>query len=533
MGTGTGKQSPADLQRVFSRVVPAIPMLMLTSIMMFFGLLAHSLYKQETVAITRNFQGDIDQKAAVFEREIQLNLEILFALKSGLALLPAVTEDSFRSLSAAVLDRSPEIKAFAWAPWVVHSDRANFERLEKSRYAGPAISEQDSHGANSPASERSWYVPVRFIEPLAGNHLARGFDLASEWNRQAALVAARDQGVMVATAAITLVQEVGGQNGILVFAPLYRGNPQTLQDRRRSHYGFLNGVFRIGDLFHRSVQPGAADNMLLRLIDTTEADAKVLHANTELGARPWRDDMAYVRELADIAGRRWIIEAIPARGYIASQRSYLPELVILSGIILVALLLIFSRMMLRRNAELRAAKTKLEHVSMTDGLTGLANRRHFDQHLEKEWDRARRSDLPVSLIMIDIDYFKLFNDEYGHPAGDHCLRQVARALADISKRPADLVSRYGGEEFVIILPQTEDPGSVAQACRATIERLRIPHGCSPVADVVTISAGVCTLTPRSGMGQDLLTKEADVALYEAKKSGRNKVVMAPCRALCP
>ncbi|HEV3076577.1 MAG TPA: diguanylate cyclase [Thermoanaerobaculia bacterium] len=168
-------------------------------------------------------------------------------------------------------------------------------------------------------------------------------------------------------------------------------------------------------------------------------------------------------------------------------------------------------------------------LALVDGLTGIANRRQLDAELEREWRRGHRSDTPLSLVLLDIDGFKAFNDRYGHPAGDDCLRQVAAALADVPRRAADLVARYGGEELAIVLPELDAAGAqrIAEAARATVEALAIPHATSPAAPVVTVSAGVATRWPARGGSALALVAAADRALYLAKRQGCNRVQVAP------
>ncbi len=176
--------------------------------------------------------------------------------------------------------------------------------------------------------------------------------------------------------------------------------------------------------------------------------------------------------------------------------------------------------------ELKLKTELLEKLSMQDGLTGIANRRYFDQRAEVEWKRALRTGLPLSLILIDIDHFKQYNDHYGHGAGDDCLRQVAQALAHCGERPLDLVARYGGEEFVALLPETESDGALhlAEQMRVAVEALAIPHARSSAGSVVTLSIGVATHRPDQAK-TDLrhLQECADQALYRAKHQGRNQV----------
>nr|WP_320133668.1 diguanylate cyclase [uncultured Holophaga sp.] len=180
----------------------------------------------------------------------------------------------------------------------------------------------------------------------------------------------------------------------------------------------------------------------------------------------------------------------------------------------------------RHHLELKRSREHLKALTLLDGLTGIANRRRYDEQLQQEWLRCGRSGNPLSLVMGDVDYFKCFNDGYGHLMGDDCLRQVARAMADSLHRPGDLAARYGGEEFVCILPETDLEGArqVAGAIRRAVEGLRMPHSFSPVAGHVTISLGVATAWPSEISRIEDLTRQADLNMYEAKRRGRNRVV---------
>ena len=160
-----------------------------------------------------------------------------------------------------------------------------------------------------------------------------------------------------------------------------------------------------------------------------------------------------------------------------------------------------------------------------DGLSGVYNRRYFDQQLSVEWARAARSKLPLSVIMLDVDFFKRFNDRYGHQAGDDCLRQIAGVLKSCLKRPADLVARYGGEEFACILPDTkfDDAMALATNMERRVREQEIAHENSDVAPVVTISIGLSTLAGDFDGGALALVGLADTQLYNAKQSGRGRV----------
>ena len=184
-------------------------------------------------------------------------------------------------------------------------------------------------------------------------------------------------------------------------------------------------------------------------------------------------------------------------------------------------------MAVARERKLRELAVELESQTLVDGLTGIANRRRFDQHLDDEFRRAKRNASPLSLIMIDVDYFKDYNDNYGHQHGDECLARIAGALCGVLHRPRDLAARYGGEEFTVVLPDTNEDGAlqIAEAMRAEVESLKIEHAYSGVAGCVTISLGVSTLIPELAAKTGSLIHAADRALYQAKRTGRNCVVV--------
>jgi len=171
------------------------------------------------------------------------------------------------------------------------------------------------------------------------------------------------------------------------------------------------------------------------------------------------------------------------------------------------------------------ARAILQKLSMFDSLTDIPNRRHFDEFFLMEWRRAVRSPRPLSVVMIDIDYFKQFNDFYGHQAGDKCLKHIASILRQVAKRTDDMAARYGGEEFVMILPGAAAEAAVrlAEKARAGVAGLKIPHAQSEVAGHVTVSLGVATRIPDRGVAHTMLIEEADKAMYRSKKDGRNRV----------
>jgi diguanylate cyclase (GGDEF)-like protein len=175
--------------------------------------------------------------------------------------------------------------------------------------------------------------------------------------------------------------------------------------------------------------------------------------------------------------------------------------------------------------QLEAANQQLLRLSVVDALTGVANRRYFDGTLDRLWRSAVRNQGRVALIMIDIDHFKAYNDQFGHPAGDYCLQRVAKGLSLGVKRPDDFVARYGGEEFAVILPGSDLEGAavVAERLRSGIAALQISHPASPTAKFITLSQGLACATPERESSSSHLLILADEALYQAKRSGRNRI----------
>ncbi len=187
------------------------------------------------------------------------------------------------------------------------------------------------------------------------------------------------------------------------------------------------------------------------------------------------------------------------------------------------------RVRIRNHLESVHQRRLLEQMAMLDSLTGIPNRRRFNEVFEQEWRRCMRDCVPLSLIVVDVDHFKIFNDTYGHTAGDEVLRRIAKTLSTSLRRPGDFVARYGGEEFVILLPGIDSEGArnLSEHTRADVEAEHIPHAMSEVAPWITISLGGATRIPRENAPGPELFCLADTYLYEAKHSGRNRVAWAP------
>jgi len=180
---------------------------------------------------------------------------------------------------------------------------------------------------------------------------------------------------------------------------------------------------------------------------------------------------------------------------------------------------------IKNHIELKLSRDKLERMSMTDALTNLHNRRQLNLRLEEEWHRGMRHQTPLTLLMLDIDYFKQYNDTYGHSSGDRCLAQIAEVIEKSLERPSDFAARYGGEEFSVLLPETPTDGGIqiAQRVMEAVHALQIEHKNSTAAPYVTVSIGVASITPDAHTSEQALLDAADKNLYQAKESGRNRI----------
>jgi diguanylate cyclase (GGDEF)-like protein len=245
--------------------------------------------------------------------------------------------------------------------------------------------------------------------------------------------------------------------------------------------------------------------------------------------------------IPDALGREedWLRERLAGRGKLKrpllrprsdGRWMHLYEISTPSGCLVMARLDVTE--LVQKSMALERSNQQLELLSATDGLTGLANRRQFDQHLYSEWQRSMRSHQPISLLLLDIDHFKRYNDHYGHLAGDACLRQVAGILYDCAQRTGELVARYGGEEFALLLPGADGDVAmtVAQRCMDEVAKARIAHADSPVAEFLTVSIGVATVVAEQELVPESLVRCADEALYRVKSSGRAHYIVAPCPA---
>lgn len=490
----------------------------------------------EHESIASDFEFEVERKAAAFSQTLYMNFEALQSISTLFRSYPETGYLTFQQEAQRILQRHPGIQGLEWAPRVKKEERADAERAMQLYFPEFSFTHISPHGNMAIAKESNEYYPTYYVEPYVGNEKVLGFDLASNPRRMSTLMEARDTGQAKATASIRLIQETENQRGFLTMVPIYEGAISTLASRQENIIGIVLAVYRIGDIFSISQHGELPVDLSIRLIDITNPmQTEVLFDKTPKDA-VLSDVLRYTTPLSPVLGRQWQMEVIATKAYVEGKKSITPIIVFVSGILLTALVTAYLSLLFRhsglvekevieRTKALDFANNELRKLSQNDALTGLYNRRYFDEYASREWLRAQRTQTPLSLLLIDVDHFKKYNDYYGHHAGDGCLKQLASALQHALMRSQDIVCRYGGEEFVIVLPDTTEPGNVAERCRAKIKALSIEHNGNEENGKVTISIGGATVVPKREDQFKELFNAVDEALYEAKAGGRDCTVI--------
>lgn len=466
---------------------------------------AGSFYRQQRREILAGFKAEVDAIGNQFFQELTFQFESLYLLKALFDGSTAVSEDEFQRVANETLARHSNILALGWVPQIEY-----------------------------PTGEPSY--PLDYLSPDQRRSGLLGFNLAAVPAIRPVLEAGLTQRKLQAIVQFPLFANKPELRGLFALLPVL-GTDDSNSDTPPLR-GFIAGFFNVDDLLGKLLEKHAVAEIDLTLLDLTAgSEHRVLYRHQSPVGTPVTA-ATYLTELPAIAGHQWRLRALPTDSYLNRHSSRVPHLIMLSGFIFTFLIATYLRMAAVRSAEveelvkartrkLHETNDKLANLSMTDGLTDIANRRNFDSHLDVEWNRGIREQQPLTLILIDIDCFKAYNDQYGHLQGDNCLRRVARVLHEQTSRPRDLVARYGGEEFALILPHTDCAAkSLGEQCRSAIEALALPHAASSISDTITVSVGVASLVPQRGSQPVDLIALADQALYHAKKTGRNRVMLA-------
>ncbi|WP_325892462.1 CHASE domain-containing protein [Grimontia sp. NTOU-MAR1] len=502
---------------------------------LFFSFLAAmSLYQSERQSIEHEIQKDVENAALSLGRELNIGIELMYALRNQIVMDEGINENVFVSLSQAVMDRHPNIHAMEWAEVVNESDRELYEAEAALEFALFEIVELNEEGNLVSAVQRNRYFPVRYIHPYELNQNVLGFDLASRPSMKDALEMSWYRGVPIATPAIRLKREFEDHSGFLMLLPVFFGDPETDADREDALRGFLVALFDVSDIFDLAINNTVKESINLELVDKGLSEqSDVIFSNVVDLGEPPVEALTYESDPIFFAGREWSLRGTPSASYVHSRMSIFPHLIFFIGVLIFSLLayllymlqhraLTIQRRVDEKTRELRDANKKLEKLSKSDGLTGYYNRDYFEQTVEAEVRRTQRDNLYISLMIIEIDNMSKYNAKHGRVAGDKAIRLIGSAISDTMKRPGDLLARYSGEAFAVLMPNTKDGGPLAEACIEAVKILRLPFDKEVGSQIISISIGGVTINDARSLEVSKVLSYGEIALGKAVAEGRGK-----------
>ncbi len=482
-----------------------------------------SLYlslRHEREQIFQRYTSEIDALAGSLELELGHNIALLMSFRSLHEAVPQVDAEGFRIFSRNLREFNQGIYSMKWVPRVLQPEREAFERNKLQKRGGTYITAINGGGKSQVATVGDEYYPILLSEPAEHPELPIGYDLYSNMDTRFALetAAANNQAI---GSPVLINQNGESHYAYLIALPIYRKVTKSDAERWQQLKGFVVGVFDIRALFD-GVLNNASDwdkGSQLTLEDSSGQSSVQIHIAEQASQHVIHDErFTYNKKLTPIADLQWYLVGHPSADYFRAHRTLYPYLLGLG-------ILLFSLMIEAYLSVLRRADKKLHDIALIDSLTGIANRRRFFEHLSREWPRALRFSRPLSVIIMDVDHFKKYNDTYGHVPGDHCLRDIAQILQRNINRPGDLLARYGGEEFAVLLPETklEAARNLADKCRQAVQDAAIAHIGNPQYGCATVSMGVACVVPTKILRADQLIEMADAALYASKNTGLNCV----------
>jgi diguanylate cyclase (GGDEF)-like protein len=509
-------------------------------VLLFGGLLALTVGFVDTQRDTRlesRLQAASTGLANAVSEKLRTSVEDLRAVASLLTTLDDVDYATFSGFARRYIDQDQGLLILEWQPLVAEHERAAFvQRARDQGMTGFRLWEPDADGQPVRARERPLHVPVYFMLSRHEGTDTTGLDLAWSEQRMASKWAARDTGQPQSSGFFRVVtgrDSAYAPPGLAITLPIYQGGviPATKVDRRGRLLGYLAGVFAVDTLLTGEIETFAAEGINIAITDGTGSELGVF---TNSGtASKHRADVVLT-----LFGSDWQLQLTATRQLVDSIDdplwNLLPALTALLGAMILVFLYLFEGKQLeliKAQGELSTAldrikrsEANLRELSLRDPLTGLYNRRAFVEQLDHELERSARHGLDCTLLLLDLDHFKSINDTWGHPGGDRAL-EIFSALCSEASRSSDVVARIGGEEFAILLPDTdgEQALGIAERLRQRIADAELAIEGLPRPLTITASIGIATAD--TGMASAALITRADRALYRAKQSGRNRVAV--------
>ncbi len=468
------------------------------------------------------FHREVSARDAALDAVIARNQQAVRSLAAFVATRDKMSATDFRTFVELMGAAHSGVQAMQWMPRVAGTARAAVEKEANAELPGFHFTQQQQgQWELSVADARDVYVPVRYIEPVAGNEQAIGFDLLSDPLYADTLSRAdRVEGV-VASERLVLLQEEGVHYGVML--------AMAVRDASGNVRGYVAGVFRVSDLLQTAISGMPPVGLHISVTDATgPGSERSLHVFSDrlnsvgdLIAIPLEAQLSpaatglFVTYDLHVADRTWRVYYEPGPGYYAPLPA-VPDWMAALFVLLVTVLVTMLLLVMQKRSQL------LARSSLSDGLTGLANRAFCDRTLLSEWDRAIRFDKPFSVALIDIDHFADYNAKLGPLAGDDCLRRVAASLGAIPGRSSDLVGRYTGDRFVVILPETAQDGvnQLAERAVEAVRGLQMTHPGREPRPQVTVTAVAATAHPQRGDSlQGFMTTALDLLDSDDRADG--------------
>ena len=488
------------------------------------------LYQSDEARIVESFRHRVSEGVRLLEKDIDASLSNLLSTADFFSNSYQVTEEEFNDYAESVMERSPVMYGIVWQPYVEHKDITSFEQQQRINHPGFKVRGIDPLTRTFVEIKQDAYFPITYarLEKDGDDFQSLyGIDNSMVPNRKHTFEMALKHDALMITPKILLGASKETSTGFIAFKPVrYKG-----VDKKQPYSGVVSTAFSTLHLISNSaiIELGSDIDIVLKDI-TDEKTAYMFRQN--LDKDTVLEKHRFQIPLRERGGRQWVLEAAPSKNFINHRRSLESVQLSILLFVLVTFVLTNIALLIRRERQVRIlvkdrtealhkANYKLSQLASTDALTGIANRRAFDEHLNKEFRRAKRNNQPLTVMLIDIDYFKKFNDFYGHKTGDECLQEVAATLTNTFQRAGDHVSRFGGEEFAVILSGETETEDLAEHAVEEIYKMQVPHAGSEVAKYVTASVGFVTLYPSDKVTVDDMIIAADDALYQAKAKGRN------------